>query len=144
MDNLLNEVQNYIDENKESVKEFDYINICNTMKELFEKKTSQVFYKVKYIKPVIISHSSSIFSVDMKQSEMIIKLNYKLYEKAKDTINTYGTYTIDLTSCNAYTAPFNKYFTDCHTHYLDCFSCEEENDLIFKNKTIIVTHIENA
>jgi len=143
MDNLLNEVQNYIDENKQSVKDFDYINICNTMKELFEKNTSP-FYKVKYIKPVIISHSSNIFSVDMKQSEMIIKLKYKSYEKIKDTIDTYGTFTIDTTTCNGMSEPFNKYFIDYHKHYIECCECEDETNLIIQNKTIILTHIENA
>ena len=72
MENLLNNVQSYIDENKQSVKEFDYINVCKTMKELFDKNISP-FYKVKYIKPTIICHPNKVFSVDMEKKEMIVK-----------------------------------------------------------------------
>jgi hypothetical protein len=142
MENLLQQVQTFIDDNKENVKEGSYIEVCKTMKHIFENNNEKKFYKTTIVYPKIHVHPNDIFSISLDMKKIIVKLPQKTFNMIKKCIEEHSMYPIDL-SCSYTGNHFVEYLCDIK-HYVECEECTEEKAVFFSTKNIFIKNIEEA
>ena len=149
----LSEIQNRIDNIKEHISDMDYLDLCNSMKELYKKKEEEEdqnklkTYVVSVFHPLFSKHDdddesvSNTHDLELRLNKIILQMPVSKFVQIKGNIESSGFFAL---SCRELDVNFNPYRDDNHQTalHLSNNNCESEFIHIFTHHYNIIKIVE--